>query len=471
VAPRTLPCLIGLAGAVLAAPAGTARGVDPVWSYDVTAGPGGRELSVEAQFTDGVTELTLDDGLGPFVQQAEWEQGPSWIAAERVGDRLSVPGCARGPCRVRYRFLLERAATEVHDRNRAVAQAGALLAPPSSWLARPLRNTPGRYRLRVSTPPGTSFVTGVFPGPEAGTYEAETSDLAEAPYSGFGSFDESRVEVTGGAVDVAVAPGELGVTRADIDDWVRRAAGAVAGYYGRFPLRRALVIVLPSTRGRIGFGTTLGNGGGAIMIWVGRGATKAQFAGDWVLTHEMVHLGIPNLPRTHRWLEEGIATYVEPLARVRAGTLDAGEMWAGLVKGLPNGLPQPGDRGLDRTHTWGRTYWGGALFCFLADLEIRERTRNRRSLDDALRGILAAGGDIAVSWPLERLLREGDRATGVPVLSELHARMGAKAEDVDLPALWQRLGVRTAAEPISFADSAPLAAIRRSMAPGSERAP
>jgi predicted metalloprotease with PDZ domain len=198
---------------------------------------------------------------------------------------------------------------------------------------------------------------------------------------------------------------------------------------------------------------------------VGRGAGEAELRTDWVLAHEMVHLGIPNLPRSHRWLEEGIATYVEPIARARRGTISADEVWTGLVKGLPNGLPQPGDRGLDRTHTWGRTYWGGALFCFLADLEIRDRTRNRRSLDDALRGILAAGGDISVSWPLERLLREGDRATGVPVLAELHARMGGKPEDVDLDGVWRRLGVRANGEAVAFDDSAPLAAVRRSIAP------
>ena len=455
--------VIGLACVLLAAVPATPRGQDPVWSYEVTAGPGGRELDVMARIDGGVTELTLDDGLGPFVQQPEVERAPGWIAAERRGDRLAVPSCASGPCRVRYRFQLEQAATQVHDRNRAFAQGGALLAPPSSWLARPLVDVPGRYRLRVTTPPGTTFATGVFPGAEAGTYEAETADLAEAPYSGFGSFDESRLDTGGGTVEVAVAPGELTVSRTAIDDWARRASATVGSYYGRFPLRRALVIVLPTNRGGVGFGTTLGNGGGAIMIWLGRRATPAHLDADWVLTHEMIHLGIPNLPRAHRWLEEGIATYVEPLARARAGNLTVQEVWAGLVKGLPNGLPQGGDRGLDRTHTWGRTYWGGALFCFLADLEIRERTRNRKSLDDALRGVLAAGGDIAVSWPLERLLREGDRATGVPVLAELHERMGTKAEAVDLAALWRRLGVRASGGSVDFDDTAPLAAIRRSL--------
>jgi hypothetical protein len=97
-----VPCLIGLAGAVLVVPA-TPRGLDPVWSYEVAAGPGGRELSVEAQIEGGITELTLDDGLGPFVQQAEVERGGGWIAAERRGDRLTVPGCARGPTGSRKR--------------------------------------------------------------------------------------------------------------------------------------------------------------------------------------------------------------------------------------------------------------------------------------------------------------------------------------------------------------------------------
>jgi hypothetical protein len=246
----------------------------------------------------------------------------------------------------------------------------------------------------------------------------------------------------------------------------------VGGYYGRFPLRRALVIVLPSNRGRPGFGTTLGNGGGAIMIWVGRSARAPELRADWVLAQEMVHLGTPNLPRSQRWLEEGIATYVEPIARARRGTIAPHDLWAGMVKGLPNGLPRAGDRGLDRTHTWGRTYWGGALFCFLADLEIRERTGNRRGLDDALRGVLAAGGDITVSWPLERVLAEGDRATGVPVLTELHGRMGGKPETVELDALWRRLGVRAVGDTVAFDEQAPLAAVRRAItAPASDQAP
>ena len=42
-----------------------------------------------------------------------------------------------------------------------------------------------------------------------------------------------------------------------------------------------------------------------------------------------------------------------------------------------------------------------------------------KGLEDALRGILAAGGNISEDWPLERALRVGDEATGTRVLETL----------------------------------------------------
>lgn len=78
---------------------------------------------------------------------------------------------------------------------------------------------------------------------------------------------------------------------------------------------------------------------------------------------------------------------MEPIARAQVGRLTAEQVWGGMVDGMAQGLPAPGDQGLDNTHTWGRTYWGGAIFCLLADIEIRKRTGNAKSLRDALRAI------------------------------------------------------------------------------------
>src|SRR5262249_186765 len=155
----------------------------------------------------------------------------------------------------------------------------------------------------------------------------------------------------------------------------------------------------------------------------------------------------------HDWVEEGLATYVEPFARVRVGLLSEAEAWRGLVRGLPNGLPEQGDRGLDHTPTWGRTYWGGALYWFLADVEIRNRTGNRFGLEQAVRGINASGGNNAVRWPISKIFEAGDRATGVPVLRELHAKMGSKPTSVDLRALFAELGVRVSDSTVRFDDA------------------
>src|SRR6185503_5263296 len=119
-----------------------------------------------------------------------------------------------------------------------------------------------------------------------------------------------------------------------------------------------------------------------------------------------------------------------------------------------------GAGGLDANRGFGAIYWGGALFWLLADVEIRERTDNRLSLEDALRGVRDAGGSIEVTWPVERVLAAADRAVGVAVLAPLYARMAGSGPRVDLPSLWSRLGVEDAGG-IRFRDDAPLAAVRR----------
>jgi predicted metalloprotease with PDZ domain len=181
------------------------------------------------------------------------------------------------------------------------------------------------------------------------------------------------------------------------------------------------------------------------------------------MTHEMVHLAMPEMSDNQAWLEEGLATYVEPVARARVGQLTPEKIWHDMVSDMPKGLPGAGDRGLDNTHTWGRTYWGGAIFYLLADVRIRERTDNRLGLQDALRAIVAGGGNVQVAWDVRRTLETGDKATGTKVLVELYDEMRATPVTPDLAQLWQRLGVKLTREGAEFDDAAPLAAIRRAI--------
>jgi predicted metalloprotease with PDZ domain len=177
-----------------------------------------------------------------------------------------------------------------------------------------------------------------------------------------------------------------------------------------------------------------------------------------------VHVATPDLSRAQLWLTEGLATYVEPIARARAGELSAEKVWADMLDGMPKGLQHEQGRGLDGTRDWGRIYWGGALYCLLADVEIHERTGNRQGLEDALRAVLIAGGTIEETWPLARFLDEADRPLPAPVLRPLYERLGPRSMTIDLAALWKKLGV--APRPgggVVFDDSAPLAAVRRAI--------
>ena len=271
-------------------------------------------------------------------------------------------------------------------------------------------------------------------------------------------------------IDIMIEGGTLRMPAKDLFLWVKSAAESVTAYYGRFPVPRVLIrIALFEGRG-VRNGMTFGDRGGRITIRLGNETVPAELASDWMLTHEMVHLAFPSVDEDHHWIEEGIATYVEPVARIQAGHLKAEQMWLDLVRDMPQGLPAVGDRGLDHTHTWGRTYWGGALFCLLADVEIRRHTNNTKGLENALRGILDAGGDIRKEWNLEDALRTGDRAVGVSVLQPLYTKMKDKPVSVDLDSLWMQLGVPSDGASVHFDDSATLSAIRQAITAGESSA-
>ena len=263
---------------------------------------------------------------------------------------------------------------------------------------------------------------------------------------------------------VAVGRGESCERRSEIEAWIRTAARAVTAYYGSFPARHLELDLRWRAGGGIGPGSArAANGVVRIDIALGRTTAPRELEDDWVLTHEMIHMALPDLPEAHHWLEEGIATYVEPVARARAGLVTPGVVFGEWVSEMPKGMPEKGDRGLDHTSTWGRTYWGGALFCLLADVAIREASGNRFGLEHALRAIHEKEGGLESSAELEALLATGDLSVGGTVLRDLYARFGSGPEKPDLRGLWRRLGLAPAAGGVRVDDEAPLAAVRRAI--------
>src|SRR5580704_1082146 len=272
----------------------------------------------------------------------------------------------------------------------------------------------------------------------------------------------SRIDVTMQSSATPSAP----LSQSDVMKWVQFAAESVTTYYKRFPVPHLTLRVVSFEGTGVRHGTTWGRDGGLIVIHAGNKTTPAEFAEDWMLTHEMIHLAFPSMADEHHWIEEGLSVYVEPIARIRAGHWTAVKMWSELVRDMPKGEPQAGDQGLDHTHSWGRTYWGGALFCFVADVEIRKQTKNKKGLEDALRGILEAGGNINEDWTIEKAFEIGDKAAGVDVLQKMYTDCKDAPMHVDLDVMWKNLGIEANGGTVVLKDDAPMSAVRRAVEMG-----
>ena len=283
------------------------------------------------------------------------------------------------------------------------------------------------------------------------------------PYDAFETLPRAPVRIDTAVLDARFAPGEFALPRKKIRDWLATSARAVSIYYGRFPGPEPRILIVPVPGRGVQKGQAFGYRGPAIRLMIGEASSEADLKADWKAVHEMVHLALPDVSQSQLWLAEGLAVYVESIARVQAGDLTEEKIWGDFVRDMPKGLPGAGDRGLDFTHTWGRTYWGGAVFCLLADVEYRRRTNNTMGLQQAMQGVLAAGGTHDQNWPIERILKTADATIGADVLTSLYQKMRSAPYAPDLDALWAQLGIAREDGGVVLSDTAPQSAIRRAI--------
>jgi hypothetical protein len=268
------------------------------------------------------------------------------------------------------------------------------------------------------------------------------------------------LEVGGGLLCAAIDDSVHTVRQQLLKDWMERSARIVADYYAGFPAPLVILRIEAAPGDGVRGGRTTNESGLVIQVTVGRDVSAEELTADWVLVHEMVHLALPELGRRHNWLAEGLATYVEGIARAQSGNRAISDVWAEYRHSMPLGLPRAGEGGMDETPTWGRTYWGGALYCLQADVAIREQTGNRMGLQTSLRAILKETGGYRAERDIDEVLRIGDAATGTRVLEDLYGKVKATPMRPDLDTLWSRLGVPEDPKSQPFDAHAPLAAIR-----------
>ncbi|HEX6118181.1 MAG TPA: hypothetical protein VFZ03_01945, partial [Dongiaceae bacterium] len=242
---------------------------------------------------------------------------------------------------------------------------------------------------------------------------------------------------------LAMPSGAFKISPEQLAAWVSAVAESNRRFWGRSPAKDGLVILVPSPRDGVPFGRVLSLGGAVVTALVGEQAAHRQLYDDWVLVHEFIHLGSPLMRDTGAWLNEGFATFYEPVLRTRAGWKSEDAVWREWITSMPRGMPAMTEIGLENAGRGG-IYWGGALFALMAEIESLKASDGKIGFSDCLRTVLAEGGDVTQKWPTMKFLGRCDALLGTPVISALAEQHIRKGSAMDLDRLWRRLGVSMA---------------------------
>jgi hypothetical protein len=187
-------------------------------------------------------------------------------------------------------------------------------------------------------------------------------------------------------------------TDAQLHQWVSGALTSLAAFYrgspttGVQPIHIIMASVPHEDPGV--FGSVRREGEPSVLLLFGDRATRG-FEADWVATHELFHLGNPLTRAKFPWFIEGFTTYYTQLLRARSGAITPAQAWGTLATSFREFCQPQGEslawksRNLRETHEWMRVYWGGACLALRLDVAIRQRSNNRRSLDDVMRELRA----------------------------------------------------------------------------------
>jgi hypothetical protein len=66
------------------------------------------------------------------------------------------------------------------------------------------------------------------------------------PYRAFDRLPKTTIEVGGGTLDVAFAPGAFTLPRSALMAWLGDAANAASVYFGKFPVSSARILIVPA---------------------------------------------------------------------------------------------------------------------------------------------------------------------------------------------------------------------------------
>jgi len=377
---------------------------------------------------------------------------------------------------VQYAFSLSSAAES--RRSRDVVRVGSdVIAAASAWLL-PAKSNLDRV-IEFELPPGV-YVSAPWQtlAPRTRMRASANSSETEALVAFMHLSPHSEL-VGDTRLDIAMLDSLPPVNPADVAIWVSAAARNVTLAYGRFPVARVQVLVVPvlgvwpnrrssAPLEAVPFARVLRSGGFTVQFFVNQKAPLREYLADWTATHEFSHLLLPYVQRSDAWVSEGFASYYQNVLMARGGVLDERRAWQKLVEGFERGRRERYDDTLDESirhhgpNMLMRMYWSGAAVALLADVAMR-RTSPPTSLDTVLQQLAGCCLDIAKTWTGLELFTKLDELAGRAVFTPLYYSTARATEFPDVEPVLTELGVRRNGAQVSLDNRAPLADVRNAI--------
>lgn len=378
---------------------GAAREPAVGWHYSVKL----MDLSRATVLLDlgglSVRRICVDmSGAGRFVRNVEQVfHGGKTQALLREDECWLLSTASQSVRQVRYDYDLAGAAEAFGSADFVQRMGAAVTFSDEAVLLRPDPLPTGSpsplIEVEFSLPPGVGITTPWqrLPGP-APRYRLDAAQYDGGSYLTVGNFRPlGTIALPHSQVELFLV-GQAKASDQTLRSWVEQAVRLSDGFYGeRMPSQVHIVLVAMPGHGGVGsFGTVLRPRRPSLVIFFGGEAERLPLHDDWVATHEVFHVGNPLLRHKIPWLIEGFTTYYQDVLRARAGALSVEEGWSDLWEGIQRHCQGDGpslrseSERLRQTYHYSRVYWGGACLAMLIDVEIRHKSRGKRSLDDVL---------------------------------------------------------------------------------------
>ncbi len=440
--------------------------------YNISVDYALSRLFIEARFAHPVTSITARSrDAGKYLVDV---RGCDQQRNIRMRNRRMMLPQGGIDC-IYYTVDLSKAAR--HDRNYRDLAVGNAIIAPSLWLWRPEVNVRSEIDVNFTLPRDVRVSVPWRKREDSkDSYRIRRSPESSYAPVVFGNFDFREIAIEGSILRVSLLRGADNVDKQAMFDWVEETAKHVNLAYGRFPNPAPQVVVVPINAGRgsgpVPFGQVIRDGGETVQLFVNPDRSMNDFKADWTATHEFSHLMLPYLERRYRWISEGFSQYYQNVLLVRAGIYDEQYAWQKLYDGYERGRksrpelsPNEAAEGRVRSGTM-KIYWSGAALALMADVELREQSGGKESLDSILGKLqqCCLPGDRV--WSGEALFQKLDTLATRPVFIPLLRRYADTAGFPDTRDVFVRLGIATGGGKIKFRRNGELSEIRLAITRG-----